>query len=110
MSCTLMYCANSRRGAAGGVLTLLGAIAGCAAALVPLSEFRGSLASNEELVVLETRQNVTARVLLTKPASVPKGIVLHFPGGEGFLVNVNGDLYGAFRRELAAGGLCGCGP
>ena len=62
------------------------------------------MASNEELVFLETRPNVTTRVLLTKPSSIPKGIVLHFPGGEGFLVNANGNLYEAFRRELAAAG------
>lgn len=79
-------------------------IAGCTAMHVPLSEFRGSLAANEELVTLNTRRDVTTRVLLTKPASAPKGIFLHFPGGEGFLVNANGGVYGAFRRELAAAG------
>ena len=100
----IMYCATFRLGTAYVALALLGAIAGCTAAHVPLSEFRGSLASNEELVFLETRPNVTTRVLLTKPSSIPKGIVLHFPGGEGFLVNANGNLYEAFRRELAAAG------
>lgn len=99
-----MYCAPIRPGTAHVALVLLCAIVGCAAPHVPLSEFRGSLASNEELVVLETRPNVTTRVLLTTPSSIPKGIVLHFPGGEGFLVNANGNLYGAFRRELAARG------
>ncbi|MGQ0512424.1 MAG: alpha/beta hydrolase [Betaproteobacteria bacterium] len=99
-----MHSPTIRLGATYVALALLCAVPGSAAAQLPLPEFRGSLASNEELIHLETRQNVITRVHLTKPASAPKGIVLHFPGGEGFLVNASGNLYGAFRRELAAGG------
>jgi dienelactone hydrolase len=86
------------------VFALIGAFTGCASVQVPLREFQGSLAPNEELLLLETRPSITIRVLVTKTARAPKGVVLHFPGGEGFLVNANGDLYGAFRRELAAQG------
>lgn len=99
--------ASSMRAAirAGAVaFTMLGTVAGCAPAQTTLPEIRARLSPNEELVVLETRPKVTTRVLLTKPTGVPKGIVLHFPGGEGFLVNANGSFYGAFRRELAAAG------
>lgn len=83
---------------------MFGAVAACAPAYAALPEIRARLAPNEELVVLETRPNVTIRVLLTKPTGAPKGVVLHFPGGEGFLVNANGGFYGAYRRELAAAG------
>ncbi len=84
-------------------LAALGVVAACVPH-VPLADFRGSLAANEELVTVESRKGVTTRVLVTKPASAPKGLFLYFPGGEGFLVNASDGVYGAFRRELAGTG------
>jgi dienelactone hydrolase len=62
------------------------------------------LGPNEEFVSVASRPNVTMRVLLTKPRATPQGVVIHFPGGEGFVVLPDGTIYGAFRRELAAMG------
>ncbi len=84
-------------------LAALGVVAACVPH-VPLADFRGSLAANEELVTVESRKGVTTRVLVTKPASAPKGLFLYFPGGEGFLVNASDGVYSAFRRELAGTG------
>lgn len=44
------------------------------------------------------------RVLLTVPAAAPRGIVMFYPGGEGFLVGSSGSFYGAFRREFTTRG------
>lgn len=68
----------------------------------PMREFIEPLVPNEELVQVDTRPGVTVRVLLTKPEGTPKGVVLIYPGGPGFLVvNRQGGAYGAFRREFA---------
>lgn len=94
----------SRIGVAGAFLA---ALSGCAPGT--LAPFRGTLAAGEELVAVESRPGVTTRVLVTRQPPIagvaerlPKGVVLFFPGGEGWLVLPDGSLYGAFRRDLAA--------
>jgi hypothetical protein len=71
---------------------------GCAATL---PELKGPLDPGEELVTLSTRPGVTVRVFLTTPKTVPKGIFLFFPGGDGSLVNIeDGQPKRLFIREL----------
>jgi Serine aminopeptidase, S33 len=62
-------------------------MAGCSASL---PELKAPLLPGEELVTLATRPGVTVRVLLITPNTVPKGIFLYFPGGDGSLVNTEG--------------------
>jgi hypothetical protein len=78
-------------------------IAGCAASL---PEIKGPLLAGEELVKLNTRPGVTVRVLLVTPNTVPKAVLLFFPGGEGYLVNTeNGRPKRLFIREFREQGL-----
>ena len=58
-------------------------LAGCGATL---PELKTPLLRGEELVILATRPGVTVRVLLITPNTVPKGIFIYYPGGEGYLV------------------------
>jgi hypothetical protein len=84
------------------ILLLCGIITSCAGTPPPpLTSIRQQVADNEELLILETRPGTTTRVLITKPTDSPKGIFIHLPGGEGFLVSPNGGFYSAFRRQLA---------
>ena len=66
-----------------------------------MREVTATLQPDEELIKIDTRPGVTVRLLLTKPQGTPKGIILIYPGGPGFLVvNPYGVVYGAFRREF----------
>lgn len=69
-----------------------------------LREATQALKPDEKLLTIDTRPGVTVRALLTIPATAPRGIVLIYPGGAGFLVAANGSFYGAFRREFVARG------
>lgn len=69
-----------------------------------LREPTQALKPDERLLSIDTRPGVSVRVLLTLPAATPRGIVLIYPGGAGFLVTANGGFYGGFRREFAARG------
>jgi acetyl esterase/lipase len=71
---------------------------GCAASL---PEIKGPLLAGEELITLATRPGVTVRILLVTPNATPKGVLLFFPGGEGYLVNAeNGRPKRLFIREF----------
>lgn len=90
-----------------GILAVLAFLIGLPATVLaqqsaPLREPSQQLRSNEKLLTIETRPGVTVRVLLTVPSGAPRGIVLIYPGGAGFLVASSGVFYGAFRREFAA--------
>ncbi|MSQ62917.1 MAG: hypothetical protein EXR33_03630 [Betaproteobacteria bacterium] len=78
-------------------------LAACAqpqpASVLALPQFRGQLAANEELLTLETRPGVTTRVFVTKPAGAPRGVFVHYPGGNGILRGPR--TYVPMRRELA---------
>lgn len=69
-----------------------------------LREPTQALKPDEKLLSIDTRPGVSVRVLLTMPAGPPRGLVLFYPGGEGFLVGPSGNFYGAFRREFSTGG------
>jgi dienelactone hydrolase len=62
-----------------------------------LSQVKGPLAPGDELVTLATRPGVTVRVLLMTPKTVPKGIFIFYPGGEGYLVK-EGQARGLYTR------------
>jgi hypothetical protein len=72
-------------------------LAGCAARL---PELKAPLLAGEELVTLATRPGVTVRVLVVSPKTVPKGIFVFFPGGEGYLVGEEGRPKGLFITEF----------
>lgn len=73
---------------------LCGVIAACSNVL---PEVKGPLRSGEELVTLPTRPGVTVRVLLVTPKTLPKGIFIFYPGGEGYLVK-GGEAKGLYTR------------
>lgn len=63
-------------------LLLYGLIAGCAS----------------QVTSIDTRPGVTVRILLAAPDTDPKGILLVYPGGPGFLVGGDGRIADRFPR------------
>lgn len=71
---------------------LLGILSGCATSLPEIV----ALGPWQEVITLNTRPGVTMRVLLMIPNAAPKAIFLHFPGGEGELIERSGRARGMF--------------
>jgi dienelactone hydrolase len=65
-----------------------------------LREPTQALKPDEKLLTIPTRPGVSVRVLLTVPAAAPRGIVLFYPGGEGFLVNSSGNFTRGFLAAV----------
>lgn len=80
------------------------ALGACAGPQTPLREAPSRLAAHEQLLTIPTRPGVTVRVLVTKPRAEPSGLVLFYPGGEGWLVSSSGSFYNAWRHEFAQAG------
>lgn len=74
------------------VLPVFGILYGCATTLPEIV----ALVPWQEVLTLNTRPGVTMRLLLMIPDAAPKAIFLHFPGGEGEMIERSGRARGMF--------------
>ncbi|MFM2128811.1 MAG: hypothetical protein RL477_357, partial [Pseudomonadota bacterium] len=65
---------------------------------------KGELPAGDSIVTIATRPGVTVRLLIRKTKNPPKGVVVMFPGGKGFIVTRSGAIYLAFRGDFVRRG------
>lgn len=62
------------------------------------------LKRHEKVLTIPTRPGVTVRVLLHRTRKAPKGVVVILPGGQGFLVTLQGRYTGFMRGAFSRAG------